>query len=251
MLMLCILGLGEQRNTPAPEELIPAVVAAIVLGISMSMSGNCGGAINPARDLGPRLFTLTAGWGTEVFTWVAAWLQARPWTEKHLHRENTLVLWRCLEGELSGVLVTWACLHESWPAQSSLSHVHMWLLLLPKHCKYYSIMTVLTCFLQWVAERICGDIENNLDNKKVFLHSLLKRHREMVVSVCLGTFHWTPGIHCVGVTTTGSGSLWWHPLWEVWWAPSCTWSSSTGSCLNSTSLRGSPLPQLCPASATK
>lgn len=68
MLMLCILGLGEQRNTPAPAELIPAVVAVIVLGISMSMSGNCGGAINPARDLGPRLFTLTAGWGTEVFT---------------------------------------------------------------------------------------------------------------------------------------------------------------------------------------
>lgn len=67
MLMLCILGLGEQRNTPAPVELIPAIVAVIVLGISMSMSGNCGAAINPARDLGPRLFTLTAGWGTEVF----------------------------------------------------------------------------------------------------------------------------------------------------------------------------------------
>lgn len=73
MLMLCILGLGEQRNTPAPAELIPAVVAAIVLGISMSMSGNCGGAINPARDLGPRLFTLTAGWGTEVFTCYNYW----------------------------------------------------------------------------------------------------------------------------------------------------------------------------------
>lgn len=68
MLMLCILCLDEKRNTPAPSELIPAIVAAIVLGISMSMSGNCGAAINPARDLGPRLFTMTAGWGTEVFT---------------------------------------------------------------------------------------------------------------------------------------------------------------------------------------
>lgn len=68
MLMLCILCLGEKRNTPAPAELIPPIVAVIVLGISMSMSGNCGAAINPARDLGPRLFTLTAGWGTEVFT---------------------------------------------------------------------------------------------------------------------------------------------------------------------------------------
>ncbi|KAM9782795.1 aquaporin-10a [Neosynchiropus ocellatus] len=73
MLMLCILCLGEQRNTPAPAELIPPIVAVIVLGISMSMSANCGAAINPARDLGPRLFTLTAGWGSEVFTCYNYW----------------------------------------------------------------------------------------------------------------------------------------------------------------------------------
>nr|XP_020462852.1 aquaporin-10-like [Monopterus albus] len=73
MLLLCILCLGEKRNTPAPPGLIPPIVAAIVLGISVSMSGNCGGAINPARDLGPRLFTLTAGWGTEVFTCYNYW----------------------------------------------------------------------------------------------------------------------------------------------------------------------------------
>nr|XP_057940243.1 aquaporin-10a [Doryrhamphus excisus] len=73
MLMLCILCLDEKRNTPAPAQLIPPIVAVIVLGISMSMSGNCGAAINPARDLGPRLFTLTAGWGTEVFTCYNYW----------------------------------------------------------------------------------------------------------------------------------------------------------------------------------
>ncbi|XP_051922179.1 aquaporin-10a [Hippocampus zosterae] len=73
MLMLCILGLDEKRNTPAPRELIPVIVAVVVLGISMSMSGNCGAAINPARDLGPRLLTLTAGWGSEVFTCYNYW----------------------------------------------------------------------------------------------------------------------------------------------------------------------------------
>ncbi|XP_076592983.1 aquaporin-10a isoform X2 [Chaetodon auriga] len=73
MLMLCILCLNEKRNTPAPSELIPVIVAVIVLGISMSMSANCGAAINPARDLGPRLFTLTAGWGVEVFTCYNYW----------------------------------------------------------------------------------------------------------------------------------------------------------------------------------
>ncbi|XP_068995481.1 aquaporin-10a [Embiotoca jacksoni] len=73
MLMLCTLCLDEKRNTPAPSELIPAIVAVVLLGISMSMSANCGAAINPARDLGPRLFTLTAGWGTEVFTCYNYW----------------------------------------------------------------------------------------------------------------------------------------------------------------------------------
>ncbi|XP_039974420.1 aquaporin-10a [Xiphias gladius] len=73
MLMLCILCLNEKRNTPAPPELIPAIVGVIVLGITLSMSANCGAAINPARDLGPRLFTLTAGWGTEVFTCYNYW----------------------------------------------------------------------------------------------------------------------------------------------------------------------------------
>ncbi|XP_029503265.1 aquaporin-10-like [Oncorhynchus nerka] len=73
MLMLCILPLDEQKNSPAPDALIPPIVAVVVLGIGMSMSSNCGGAINPARDLGPRLLTLTAGWGTEVFTCYNYW----------------------------------------------------------------------------------------------------------------------------------------------------------------------------------
>ncbi|XP_030639482.1 aquaporin-10a [Chanos chanos] len=68
MLLLCILPLNDKRNWPAPSALLPPIVAAVVLGISVSMSANCGAAINPARDLGPRLFTFTAGWGVEVFT---------------------------------------------------------------------------------------------------------------------------------------------------------------------------------------
>ncbi|KAK6467112.1 aquaporin-10-like [Huso huso] len=72
-LLLCILPLDDSRNSPAPEGLQPLLVGFVVLGIGMAMSSNCGGAINPARDLGPRLFTLAAGWGPEVFTAFENW----------------------------------------------------------------------------------------------------------------------------------------------------------------------------------
>ncbi|XP_070968136.1 aquaporin-10-like [Oncorhynchus clarkii lewisi] len=51
----------------------PPLTAVVLTGISQSMSSNCGGGINPARDLGSRLLTLTAGWGTEVFTCYNYW----------------------------------------------------------------------------------------------------------------------------------------------------------------------------------
>ncbi|XP_056153998.1 aquaporin-10-like [Lampris incognitus] len=68
MIMLCYLPLVDHHNSPAPQDLVPLLVGVVFMGVSMSMFSNCGGGMNPARDLGPRLFMLSAGWGTEVFT---------------------------------------------------------------------------------------------------------------------------------------------------------------------------------------
>lgn len=71
-LLLCVLALGDQRNTPLPDALQPVLGGATVLVIGISMGSNSGYAINPARDIGPRLFTYFLGWGADVFTSVAS-----------------------------------------------------------------------------------------------------------------------------------------------------------------------------------
>ena len=71
-LLLCVLALGDQRNSSLPDGLQPVLVGAAVLVIGVSMGSNCGYALNPARDIGPRLFTYIAGWGVDVFTLVVS-----------------------------------------------------------------------------------------------------------------------------------------------------------------------------------
>ncbi|XP_051901655.1 aquaporin-9-like [Pristis pectinata] len=72
-LLLCILAVGDTQNNGAPKVLQPIFIGLSIVAIGMSMGSNSGYAINPARDLGPRLLTLVAGWGTEVFTAGGGW----------------------------------------------------------------------------------------------------------------------------------------------------------------------------------
>ncbi|XP_072517628.1 aquaporin-7 [Salminus brasiliensis] len=73
MLLLCVTALADQRNQPAPSGGEPVAVGALVLLIGISMGSNSGYAINPTRDLGPRIFTALAGWGLEVFRAGNSW----------------------------------------------------------------------------------------------------------------------------------------------------------------------------------
>ncbi len=66
LLLLVIFAVSDRRNAGTAAG-GPAVIGALVAGIGMSFGFNSGYAINPARDLGPRLFTFAFGWGGEVF----------------------------------------------------------------------------------------------------------------------------------------------------------------------------------------
>uniref|UniRef100_A0A3Q2YXC7 Aquaporin 7 n=1 Tax=Hippocampus comes TaxID=109280 RepID=A0A3Q2YXC7_HIPCM len=67
MLLLCLMALSDQKNKPAEAGSESTLVGLLVLLIGISLGSNSGYAINPTRDLGPRLFTAVAGWGLDVF----------------------------------------------------------------------------------------------------------------------------------------------------------------------------------------
>lgn len=73
LLVGLIFALTDTRNLAPAANLAPVLVGAVVLLIGISFGYNAGYAINPARDLGPRLFTSIAGWGKEVFTANNGW----------------------------------------------------------------------------------------------------------------------------------------------------------------------------------
>ncbi|ACO47678.1 MIP/aquaporin family protein [Deinococcus deserti] len=67
LLMGLILAIGDKLNNPAGAAWGPLAVAFVVMAIGISFGGMHGYAINPARDLGPRLFALIAGFQNTGF----------------------------------------------------------------------------------------------------------------------------------------------------------------------------------------
>jgi glycerol uptake facilitator len=62
-LMMLILALTDKANQPPMSNMTPFIVGLVVAAIGMSYGANAGYAINPARDFGPRIWALFAGWG--------------------------------------------------------------------------------------------------------------------------------------------------------------------------------------------
>ena len=62
LLVLVIFAVIDAFNAPVKANLAPLVVGLIVVGIGVSFGANAGYAINPARDLGPRLLAWVEGW---------------------------------------------------------------------------------------------------------------------------------------------------------------------------------------------
>lgn len=84
LLLFLIFAIVDERNQPPPASLTPVLVGAVVVAIGMSFGGLHGYAINPARDFGPRLFTVLAGFRNNGLT------------------DGSLVFWVPIAGPLLG-----------------------------------------------------------------------------------------------------------------------------------------------------
>ena len=73
LLLLLIFAISDAKNLAPDPKAAPVIVGLVVLLIGMTFGYNSGYAINPARDLGPRLFTAVAGWGGSVFRAANDW----------------------------------------------------------------------------------------------------------------------------------------------------------------------------------
>jgi glycerol uptake facilitator protein len=68
LLILLIFALSDEKNIAPPPQIAPLLVGLVVVVIGMSFGALHGYAINPARDFGPRLFTVFAGFRNNGLT---------------------------------------------------------------------------------------------------------------------------------------------------------------------------------------
>jgi len=67
VLLVLVAALVDQQNQAPEANMSALLVGFSVVVIGLSLGTNAGYAINPARDLGPRIFAWLAGWGDAAF----------------------------------------------------------------------------------------------------------------------------------------------------------------------------------------
>jgi glycerol uptake facilitator protein len=63
MLLILVLAITDARNMSPGANMAPFIIGLAVVAIGMAIGAAAGYAINPARDLGPRLAAWVSGWG--------------------------------------------------------------------------------------------------------------------------------------------------------------------------------------------
>lgn len=73
ILLIVILAIGDSSNTPPPDGLAPLVLLWLVWGLGACLGWQTAYAVNPARDLGPRLMLYVVGYSPKILWTFNAW----------------------------------------------------------------------------------------------------------------------------------------------------------------------------------
>uniref|UniRef100_A0A7E4V8I7 Aquaporin-9 n=1 Tax=Panagrellus redivivus TaxID=6233 RepID=A0A7E4V8I7_PANRE len=68
-LLVILIKAITHKTHGLPKAIHPYAIGTALTVLITAFSKNCGAALNPARDLGPRVFTFIAGYGWEVFSY--------------------------------------------------------------------------------------------------------------------------------------------------------------------------------------
>lgn len=79
ILLALVAALIDRRNQGPQSNLAGLLIGLVVVAIGLTYGTNAGYAINPARDLGPRLWTFLAGWGQIAFPGTYQWFSSYWW----------------------------------------------------------------------------------------------------------------------------------------------------------------------------
>jgi glycerol uptake facilitator protein len=79
ILLALVAALIDNRNQGPTSNMAGLLIGLVVVAIGLSFGTNAGYAINPARDLGPRLWTYVAGWGQLAFPGAGQWFDNYWW----------------------------------------------------------------------------------------------------------------------------------------------------------------------------
>ncbi|KAG2411663.1 hypothetical protein HFD88_009219 [Aspergillus terreus] len=79
ILVGCIFALGDDTNAPPGAGMQAFIVGIMISVLVLALGYNTGGCFNGARDFGPRLVVVMAGWGGHLFREKHAWWVWGPW----------------------------------------------------------------------------------------------------------------------------------------------------------------------------
>lgn len=82
VLLIIVCALTDRNNGPPPAGLVPLALFVTILGIGAALGLQTGYAINPARDLGPRIMMAMVGYGRQGASFVILY-HAYPSSSEH------------------------------------------------------------------------------------------------------------------------------------------------------------------------